>query len=55
MRKHQSIAPVETFSLSDADYEDFIEYAVKQEFDYRSTAKAYFDRMKDELERDGLI
>ena len=55
VRKHQSIAPVETFSLSDADYEDFIEYAVKQEFDYRSTAKAYFDRMKDELERDGLI
>ena len=55
VRQHQSIAPVETFSLSDADYEDFIEYAVKQEFDYRSTAKAYFDRMKDELERDGLI
>lgn len=55
VRKHQSIPPVETFELSDADYDEFVDYAAKQEFDYRSTAKAYFDRMKDELEKDGLV
>ena len=31
-----------------------MEYAKGRDFDYRSTAKAYFDRMKEELEKDGL-
>ena len=54
VRKHESIPPVEEFRFSDADYEDFIEYAKGQEFDYRSSAKTYFDRAKEELKRDGL-
>lgn len=36
------------------DYENFIEYAKEQNFDYRSNAKTLYDQMKKELERDGL-
>ena len=54
VRAHESIAPVDGFRLSDADYEDFVKFASGREFDYRSSAKTYFDRVKEELEKDGL-
>ena len=54
VRKHESIPAVEDFHFSDADYEDFIAFAAGKEFDYRSSAKTYFDRAKEELRRDGL-
>ena len=54
VRGHGSIPAVEDFHFSDADYEDFIAYAKGKEFDYRSSAKTYFDRAKEELRRDGL-
>ena len=54
MRKHASIPAVEEFHLSQDDYEDFINFAKDKEFDYRSSAKTYFDRAKEELKRDGL-
>ncbi|MGN0190427.1 MAG: S41 family peptidase [Candidatus Cryptobacteroides sp.] len=53
-RKHGSIPPVEDFHLSDQDFEDFVSFAGTREFDYRSTAKASFDQMKNEMEKDGL-
>ena len=53
-RKHESIPAVEEFHLSDADYEDFVELASDKDFDYRSSAKAFFDEMKKALEKDGL-
>ena len=54
VRNHKTIAPLDEFHFSDADFEDFIEFAKKQEFDYRSSAKALFDQMKLELEKDGI-
>ena len=54
VRKHESIPALEDFRFSDADYEDFIAFAKGKEFDYRSSAKTYFDRAKEELKRDGL-
>lgn len=54
VRKHDSIAPIDEFRLSDTEFEDFISFAKTQEFDYRSGAKALFDQMKEELEEDGL-
>ena len=54
VRGHESIPAVEDFHLSDADYEAFIEFAKGKQFDYRSSAKTYFDRAKEELKRDGL-
>lgn len=54
VRAHESIPPVEEFHFSDSDYEEFIEFAKTKDFDHRSTAKTFFDRMKEELEKDGL-
>lgn len=54
VRKHESIAPVDEFHLSDEDFEDFIQYAKGTDFDYRSSAKTYFDAMRKELAKDGL-
>ena len=54
VRRHQSIPSVEDFHFSDADYQDFVKFAKGKEFDYRSSAKTYFDQMKRELESDGL-
>ena len=45
---------MDEFHLSDADYEDFVEFAADKNFDYRSSAKAFFDEMKKALEKDGL-
>lgn len=53
-RNHDSITQVDEYHFSDADFEDFIDYAKTQDFDYRSSAKATFDKMKEELEEDGL-
>ena len=53
-RKHESIPAVDDFHFADKDFEDFISFAKTQEFDYRSSAKTYYDSMKKELEKDGL-
>ena len=53
-RRHESIPAVDDFHFSDTDFEDFINYAKTQEFDYRSSAKTLYDQMKKELENDGL-
>ena len=52
--RHESIPAVDDFHFSDADFEDFIAFAKTQDFDYRSSAKTYYDQMKKELEKDGL-
>ena len=54
VREHDSIPPVDDFHFSDEDFEDFIAYAKTQEFDFRSSARTFFDQMKKELEKDGL-
>lgn len=53
-RRHESIPAADDYHFSDEDFEDFIRFAKTQEFDYRSSAKTYYDKMKKELEEDGL-
>ena len=53
-KRHDQLPAVEDFHYTSQDYEDFIKFALTQEFDYRSSAKTYYDQMKKELERDGL-
>ena len=53
-RRHENIPPADDYHFSDEDFEDFISFAKTQDFDYRSSAKATFDKMKEELEEDGL-
>lgn len=52
VRKHASIPPVADFHFT--DYDDFIAFAADKTFDYRSSARAFFDEMKKNLEEDGL-
>jgi carboxyl-terminal processing protease len=54
VRGHESITPADEYHLSDSDYKDFMDFAKDKKFDYRSTAKAMYDQMKKELEKDGL-
>lgn len=49
---HEAAGTVDEFHFT--DYEDFVEFAKTKEFDYRSSAKALYDQMKKELEKDGL-
>ena len=52
VRAHPSIAPVKDYHFD--DYEGFTEFAKKKDFDSRSSAMAIYDRMVEELEKDGL-
>ncbi|MBP5690194.1 MAG: S41 family peptidase [Bacteroidales bacterium] len=52
VREHPSIPAVDDFHFT--EYDDFVEFAAGREFDYRSSAKTYFDQMKKELREDGL-
>lgn len=53
-KTHDSIPAVDEFHFSDAEFDDFVNFAKTQTFDYRSSAKTLFDQMKKDLEKDGL-
>lgn len=55
VRQHETIGPLEDFHVDDNIFNDFVEYAKLQDFDYRSGAKTLFDQMKKELEEEGLL
>lgn len=48
--RHQSVP--EDFHYT--EFEDFVAFAQDKEFDYRSTARAMFDQMRNTLKEDGL-
>ena len=54
VRRHESIAPAAEFTLGDEEWENFVAFASGKTFDYRSSARTYYDWMKAELEKDGL-
>jgi carboxyl-terminal processing protease len=54
VKTHPQIAALDKFEITDEIFDDFVEYAKTQTFDYRSSAKTFFDEMKKELEKDGL-
>lgn len=51
VREHDSIAPEDVFRFN--DYDDFVKFCSGREFDWRSGAKAFFDKMKAELVKEG--
>ena len=53
VKEHQE-KPSHEWTMNDAEWKDFVEFAQTKEFDYRSTARTYFDQVKKELEKDGL-
>ena len=52
VKKHESIPAARDFHFS--DFDSFVEFAKGKEFDYRSSARTYFDQMKKQLEKDDL-
>ena len=52
VREHESIPAVDDFHFT--EFEDFVAFAKDKEFDYRSSARAYFDEMKRTLAEEGL-
>lgn len=52
-KKHDGIGPLEEFHLSDADYEEFVNWAAGEKFDSRSESETYLDLLKKQLEKDG--
>ena len=50
--EHPSIPAVDDFHF--ADYEDFVAFCADKTFDYRSSARAYLDEVKKNLDEDGL-
>ena len=50
--EHASIPPVDDFHF--VEYEDFIAFCADKTFDYRSSARAFLDEVKKNLDEDGL-
>ena len=51
---HPEIAPASEFSLTDAEYEDFVAFCQTREFDYRSGADAEMAKLVDAAKYDGV-
>lgn len=51
-RAHESIAPVKDYHFD--DFDGFVRFAEKSEFDARTSAMASYDRMVEDLRKDGL-
>lgn len=52
-RKHDAIAPLADFHLSDEEYAEFVDWAAEQKFDDRSESRTYYDLMVEQLKKDG--
>jgi len=53
-RKHEKIAPVAEFKISDADYADFLAYVKSRGFSYISPSKKLMEKLKEALEKDNF-
>ena len=49
-RKHEKIAPIAEFKISDADYADFLEFVKSRNFTYDSQSKKAFNKLKEVLD-----
>jgi carboxyl-terminal processing protease len=53
-KEHESIAPAKDFHLTDAEYEDFVKYAVDRKWDARSAAEVELDELKKAAQNDAI-
>lgn len=54
VKKHKTIAPVDEFKLSDAEYEEFAEWGAKEAFDIRSESETCYDILVKQMKKDGI-
>ncbi|MBO7509996.1 MAG: S41 family peptidase [Bacteroidales bacterium] len=55
VRTHENLPRLDKFHFNDEDYEDFVQFAKEKKFDYRSSASALLDQMREALKKDGMI
>ncbi len=53
-KKHEKVASPSQFSISDQVYEDFIKYALKLEFDFRTDSQIEMEKVIEASKKDGL-
>jgi carboxyl-terminal processing protease len=51
-RKHEKIAPVADFKITDADYADFLAYVKSKGFSYVSPSKKLMEKLKEAMKKD---
>ncbi len=54
VRSHESLPRPDRFRFSDEDFEDFVRFAKEKTFDYRSSASALLDQIREALKKDGM-
>ncbi|MCF0173905.1 MAG: S41 family peptidase [Bacteroidales bacterium] len=50
---HPEIRPVENFHLTEQEWNEFADYAIEQDFDYRPESLVAFEALKKEIKEDG--
>jgi carboxyl-terminal processing protease len=53
-KNHDKIEAPSKFTLTEAEYEDFVNYAVDKNFDYRTASEIEFDQLVTIAKREGL-
>lgn len=51
-KMHATIAPAESFHLSNADYQDFISFIMSRSTDYKTETESAFAELKDQVVKD---
>lgn len=54
VKSHASLPEPEKFSLGDETFEDFVAFASDKKFDYRSSAVALLDQVREAVRKDGM-
>ncbi len=52
--EHESIAPAADFTLTDAEYDDFVKFCEGREFDWRSGSDAEMENLEEAARYDGI-
>lgn len=52
MREHPSIAPAKDFSITDAEYNDFISYLSDKKYDYKNQSENMIEQLKTASEKE---
>ena len=50
--KHDSVSPPESYQFTDAEYQDFVAYALKHDFDYNTNSEELFKELKEVAEKE---
>ncbi|GAB4381683.1 MAG: S41 family peptidase [Salibacteraceae bacterium] len=53
--KHDSIAPPEEFKLSDAEYDQFVQFVIAHDFEYKTSSAKVMEELKEVIAQDEFM